>query len=75
MTMQIDLSPQTEAWIQSEALRQGILPVDFVRTVIVTGERIEQVKERANKVGSRQRLAQADGCCGHSFAGTAAFGY
>ena len=34
MTLQIELSPQTEAWIQSEADRQGILPVDLVKTVL-----------------------------------------
>jgi hypothetical protein len=34
MTLRIDLSVQTEAWIQSEALRQGILPSDLVRTVL-----------------------------------------
>jgi hypothetical protein len=34
MTMTVDLTPQIEAWINAEAKRRGLLPVDLVRRVI-----------------------------------------
>jgi hypothetical protein len=34
MTLQIDLTPQTEAWLTAEARQYGLLPEDVVRRVI-----------------------------------------
>ena len=34
MTLQVDFSPQTEAWINAQARQRGLLPADLVRRVI-----------------------------------------
>ena len=34
MTLIIDLPPQTEAWLESEALRRGMPPADLVTSVL-----------------------------------------
>lgn len=34
MTLQVDFTPQTEAWINAQAQQRGLLPADLVRRVI-----------------------------------------
>ncbi|MGO8671131.1 MAG: hypothetical protein ACLQVD_07185 [Capsulimonadaceae bacterium] len=34
MNLTIDLTPQTEAWLNAEAQQRGLRPVDFARSVL-----------------------------------------
>lgn len=34
MTLNVDLTPEAEAWIQTEAIRQGVPPTEFVRKLV-----------------------------------------
>ena len=54
MTLQVDFTPQTEAWINAQAQQRGLRPADLVRRVIEESAATAPAPPYAQDVDSKQ---------------------